>query len=250
MIKKERQEKILALVKAKGYASLEEVERFLSISESTVRRDIVEMDKQGLLMRERGGASSLRTNSFPLIDQKLIVRERIETESKVRIAKAALGMIKPDSTIYLDAGSSTLMFAKLLSRDLRIAVVTNSLTIATTVSEKEISTFLVGGSLKVTTDATVGPMAEEALSRFHFRQAFMGANAVDPDLGFMTPDVSEASLKRKAVESCDEAVFLVDRTKFDSKSVVSFSPLEGRVAVTDYVDSKNRYERLSIVEVN
>ena len=58
MTKKERKDRLLALVKSKGYVSLEEIAKDLDMSESTVRRDIVEMDKEGLLVRERGGASS------------------------------------------------------------------------------------------------------------------------------------------------------------------------------------------------
>lgn len=250
MIKNERKDKILALVKSKGYVTLEEIANYLDISESTVRRDIVEMDSDGLLIRERGGASSLKTNTFPMIDQKLIIRERLESESKLKIAKQALSLIENDSTIFLDAGSSTLALARILPQGMRITVVTDSLTIARTVSEKGINTYLIGGILKLTTDATVGPMAEEELSKFHFKQAFMGANAIDPELGFMTPDFSEASLKKVAVKCSEQVYFLVDSTKFNNRSVISFASLSGNYAITDFVDTASLFGDLKIMGVN
>lgn len=130
MTKKERKDRLLALIKSKGYVSLEEIAKDLDMSESTVRRDIVEMDKEGLLVRERGGASSIKTAAFFLADQKLVVRERMNAENKLLIAKRAINLIRPDSTIYIDAGSSTLTLANNLLTDLRITVVTNSLSIA------------------------------------------------------------------------------------------------------------------------
>lgn len=250
MIKKEKEDKILSFVKSKGYASMEEISSFIDISPSTVRRYIMDMDKEGLLVRERGGASSIKTNAFPMVDQKLIVRERMEGESKLKIAKVALAMIEPNTTIYIDAGSSTLTLAKLLPSGMPITIVTDSLTIATVTSEKGINTYLIGGILKITTDATVGPMAEEELSKFHFNQAFMGANAVDEKYGFMTPDFSEASLKRKAVELSEKAIFLVDKTKFEKKSVVSFASLEGNIAITDFKDVEGKFSSLQIKEVS
>lgn len=250
MIKKEKEDKILAFVKSKGYVSMEEISSFINISPSTVRRYIMDMDKEGLLVRERGGASSIKTNAFPMVDQKLIVRERLEAESKVKIAKTALSLIEQNTTIFIDAGSTTLILAKLLPTDMRITVVTDSLTIARVTSEKGINTYLIGGVLKITTDATVGPMAEEELSKFHFKQAFMGANAVDPEYGFMTPDFSEANLKRKAVGLAEDVVFLVDKTKFETKSVVSFASLDGNTAITDFKDVDKKFSSLKIMEVN
>lgn len=72
----------------------------------------------------------------------------MNAENKLLIAKRAINLIRPDSTIYIDAGSSTLTLANNLPTDLRITVVTNSLSIARTVSEKGINTYLIGGALK------------------------------------------------------------------------------------------------------
>lgn len=250
MTKKERKDRLLALIKSKGYVSLEEIAKDLDMSESTVRRDIVEMDKEGLLVRERGGASSIKTAAFFLADQKLVVRERMNAENKLLIAKRAINLIRPDSTIYIDAGSSTLTLANNLPTDLRITVVTNSLSIARIVSEKGINTYLIGGALKITTDATVGPMAEEEISKFHFKQAFMGANAVDKFYGFMTPDYAEANFKKKAIQMAEETIFLIDGSKFNTKSVVTFAPLKGAKVITDFIDTKEEFTDLILLEVN
>jgi len=249
MIKKERQELILSLIKSSGYISITEIAKRLSISESTIRRDIVELDKLGQLNRERGGASTSSQNNFSMVDQHLIIRENIEAESKKLIAEKALSLIEYDSTIFIDAGSSTLTLAKALPFGLKITIVTNSLTIARITSSKEITTLLIGGNFKLTTDAIVGVMAERELENFHFKQAFMGANAVNPKYGFMTPDYTEASLKKKAIQQSENVYFLVDKTKFNKHSVVSFSSLEDVYAITNYVDEKGEFSNLKILEV-
>lgn len=249
MIKSERKEKVLEIVKQKNFATLEEIAKQLSISESTIRRDIAELDKEGLLSKERGGASISKSTSFSMVDQNLIVREKLHANSKLAIAKKALSLISQNSTIFIDAGSSTLALTKLLPNNMPITIVTDSLTIAKIASEKNICTYLIGGVLKVTTDATVGPMAEEELSKFNFKQAFMGANAVNPKSGFMTPDFSEASLKKKAICQAEQAIFLIDKTKFDQKSIVSFADLKNSIVVTDFVDTRKNYSTLTILEV-
>ncbi len=131
----------------------------------------------------------------------------MNAENKLLIAKRAINLIRPDSTIYIDAGSSTLTLANNLPTDLRITVVTNSLSIARTVSEKGINTYLIGGALKITTDATVGPMAEET-------------------------------------------IFLIDGSKFNTKSVVTFAPLKGAKVITDFIDTKEEFTDLILLEVN
>lgn len=249
MMKSERQNRIIELVKREGYCSLDTIAKELGVSSSTVRRDIEFLDSNGALVRERGGASRSRSNEFSMYDQKLNVRMKLEAESKKAIAQAALKLIQPGSTIFMDAGSSTLTLAKLLPSDLRITVVTDSLSVSRVLAEKGIATFLIGGTLKPTTDATVGPMAEEQIRHFFFSQAFMGANAVDRELGFMTPDISEACTKRAACESAGQVVFLADRSKFNIKSVISFAPLKGQLVITDYVDSDHSFPSLKLVEV-
>lgn len=249
MIKKERQERIVEFVSKVKFATLNEICHELKVSESTIRRDLDELNDEGKLVRERGGASSISHDDFSMVDQNLIIRENIEKESKLKIAKEAINLIPLGSTIYLDAGSSTLILAKTLPSNFKVNVVTNSFSIAKVLSEKGINAFLLGGKLKITTDAVVGSISENYISNFHFKLAFMGSNVVNAKQGFMTPGIDEANLKTKAIQQSEKVYFLVDKTKFNKTSVVSFASLSDGVAITDFVDTKGDFEKLRIMEV-
>lgn len=249
MIKKERQERILKFVSEVKFASLSQISKELDVSESTIRRDLEELSEQGKIIKERGGAQSISFDDFSMVDQNLFLREKIERESKLKIAREAINLIPLDSTIYIDAGSSTLILAKTLPSNFRVNVVTNSFTIAKVLSEKGINAFLIGGKLKLTTDAVVGSISENYLSNFHFKLAFMGSNVVNVKQGFMTPGIDEANLKTKAIQQSEKVYFLVDKTKFNKTSVVSFAFLSDGVAITDYVDAKDEFKELKIMEV-
>lgn len=248
MIKTERQDKLLEIVGKNGYVTLGDISKALSISESTIRRDIVELDQQGKLKRERGGASALNLNGFQMIDQKLAVREKIEAAAKERIARKALSFIKPDMSIYLDSGSTPLILAKSLPKSFPLTVVTPAFSIAQVIAQKGIRVYLIGGQLKLTTDAMVGPLAEEMVKKFKFNLGFLGANAVSPQRGFSTPDVMEANMKVTAARCADVPIFLVDKTKFGTDSVYAFFPLQGATAITDFEDRDGQYQDLTIVE--
>ena len=84
----------------------------------------------------------------------------------------------------------------------------------------------------------------------HFKQAFMGANAVDKFYGFMTPDYAEANFKKKAIQMAEETIFLIDGSKFNTKSVVTFAPLKGAKVITDFIDTKEEFTDLILLEVN
>ena len=220
----------------------------LDCSESTIRRAVEELSATGKLARERGGASSTIVSDFFSSDQNLITRERIDAPIKKKLAEKALTLIKDNMTIYIDAGSTTLYLARMIS-NLSITVVTNSFTIAKVLTERHINTFLIGGQLKLTTDAAVGPMAAESISRFTFNYGFFGSNGVTPEKGFSTPDMGEAYIKRTGIQNSLISVFLVDANKFNKDSVVSFCALKDKIIITDYKDIEGKYKDAKLMEV-
>ncbi|MFA6796694.1 MAG: DeoR/GlpR family DNA-binding transcription regulator [Bacilli bacterium] len=248
MIRKQLFANIINLIDSHGFATYKEMSDALNCSESTVRRAVEELSASGKLTRERGGASSTIVSDFFSSDQNLITRERIDAPIKKKLAEKALTLIKDNMTIYLDAGSTTLFLARMIS-NLSITVVTNSFTIAKILTERHINTFLIGGQLKLTTDASIGPMAIEAISRFTFNYGFFGSNGVTPENGFSTPDMGEAYIKRIGIEKSLKSVFLVDANKFNKNSVVSFSTIKDKTIITNYKDTEGKYKDAKIMEV-
>lgn len=238
---------IISTINSKGYASYHELSDILNCSESTVRRAVNELSNQGKLIKERGGASSLIIGDFFTSDQNLLTRDRIDAPIKKKLALKALSLIEDDMTIYIDAGSSTLYLARELTNT-NITVVTNSFTIAKLLTEKHINTILIGGQIKLRTDAAIGPLAVDALSKFTFNYGFFGANGVTPEKGFSTPDLEEAHIKKVAIKNSLKSVFLVNSTKFNKNSIVSFSDLTDKIIITNFQDEHNKYSSAKIIE--
>jgi len=248
MIKSYIYSSIITNVNSKGFATYHDLNSILECSESTIRRAVDELANQGKLIKERGGASSLLINDFFTSDQNLLTRERIDAPIKKRIALKAKDLIKDDMTIYLDAGSSTLYLARKLT-NISVTVVTNSFTIAKLLTEKHIDTILIGGQVKLKTDATIGPVAINALSKFTFNYGFFGANGVTPEKGFSTPDLSEAHIKKVAIKNSLKSVFLINGSKFNNNSIVSFADIKGKIIITNYKDENHKYDEAEFIEV-
>jgi len=239
---------IINSVNSKGFASYGELKNILNCSESTVRRAVNELAKKGMLIKERGGVSSILISDFFTSDQNLLTREKIDENIKIRMALEARKMIKDNMTIYLDAGSSTLCLAKKL-KNVKTKVVTNSFTIAKVLMDKHIDTTYIGGELKIKTDATIGPIAIDSISKFNFNCGFFGANGVTPSKGFSTPDLEEAHIKKVAIDNSNKCIFLVNSSKFNKNSIVSFAGIDGKTIITDYRDSDNKFSSANIIEV-
>jgi len=248
MIKSKTFTSIINTVNLEGYSTYKELSETLKCSESTARRLVDELSAAGKIIKERGGASSLEANSFYKLDQSLLTRERIDAPIKKRIALKAKELIKNNMTIYIDAGSSTLFLAREI-KNTTITVVTNSFSIAKILTAQHINTYLVGGQIKLDTDAAVGPMAVKSISTFTFDYGFFGTNGLSCDKGFTTPDIEEAYVKTVAIENSNKSVFLVNASKFNKYSVVSFADIKNKIIVTNYKDTNKKYSEAEIVEV-
>ena len=196
MLAEERFALILDLLARQRTATVQELCEALSASESTIRRDLNELDKLGKLNKVHGGAT-LPDSPFRTDEPTMAAKETLAVDQKQSIAQAAASLIQPEDFIFLDAGSTTLAVARLLSGPaLKASYVTNGVAHARLLAQKGCRVFLPGGLLRPQTEA------------------FMGANGVALEAGFTTPDPEEAAVKAAAVRRAREAWFLVDDSKF------------------------------------
>ena len=204
MLAEERFAMILDLLAQKRSATVLELCDALDASESTIRRDLTQLDRQGLLKKVHGGAT-LVGRTVLADEPPMAAREEQSVEEKRLIARAAAAMITEKDFIFLDAGSTTLALAAALEGPaLQAAYVTNGIAHARMLVQKGCRTYLPGGQETLA-----------ALQHYNFTKAFMGANGVSPAEGFTTPDPEEASIKTAALQRARERWFLVDNTKFD-----------------------------------
>mgnify|MGYP003241663203 CR=1 FL=1 len=186
MLAEERFSLILDLLARQRTATVQELCEALNASESTIRRDLNELDKQGKLNKVHGGAT-LPDSPFRTDEPTMAAKEELAVSQKQSIAQAAAELILPEDFIYLDAGSSTLALARALSGPaLNASYVTNGVAHARLLAQKGCRVFLPGGLLRPQTEAIIGAAALTAIQQYNFAKAFMGANGVALNSGFTT----------------------------------------------------------------
>ena len=214
MLAEERFSQILALLAEKRTATVQELCEALNVSESTIRRDLLELDRQGRVNKVHGGAT-LPSSQFRADEPTMEAKETLAVSQKNTIAKAAAALIQADDFVYLDAGSTTLAVARAVSgAALDAHYVTNGIAHARLLAQKSCHVCVPGGLLRPRTEAIIGAAAITALQQFNFTKAFIGANGVALNVGFTTPDPEEAAVKAVAVRRAREIWYLVDDSKF------------------------------------
>ncbi|MGN0662411.1 MAG: DeoR/GlpR family DNA-binding transcription regulator [Faecalibacterium sp.] len=233
ILAEERFKLILELLAERRAVTVQELCEALETSESTVRRDLNELDRQGRLNKVHGGAV-LPESQFLADEPTMADKEGLAVAEKRAIAQAAAGLIGKDDFVYLDAGSTTLLVAHAVSGEaLSAHYVTNGIAHARVLVQKGCNVFVLGGVLRPVTEAIIGAAALRSLERYRFTKAFMGANGVTLEAGFTTPDPEEAAVKSAAVRAAREAWFLVDHSKFSRIYSAVIAPLHEGAILTD-----------------
>ena len=247
MLTEERLQGIERIVKEKGSASIPELMERMGISESTARRDLTLLDKQGRLQKVRGGAMII-SDVYSTKEDTVLQKKDRNLEEKVEIAKYAASLIEPNDFVYLDAGTTTeLMIDYLTEKD--ITFVTNAVSHARKLSMAGYTTYILGGEFKATTEAIVGDEAIESLQKYNFTKGFWGTNGVHQKLGFSTPDVKEAKVKEVAMKHCAKRYVLCDSSKFSQISCVKFGEFAKNCIITTQILDESYRQCDNIIEV-
>ena len=247
MLAEERFAKILDLLAEKRSATVQELCEALNASESTVRRDLTELDRLGKLNKVHGGAT-LPDSQFLADELTMDAKQALAIAEKRDIARAAAMLILPQDFIYIDAGTTTLALVQALSGSaLEAHYVTNGIAHARLLVQKGCKVFVPGGMLRPNTEAIVGAAAVASLQAYNFNKAFLGANGVDLQAGFTTPDPEEAAVKATAVRHARESWFLVDSTKFARVYPAVITELQGGAILTDRCPAP-QYAKVTLVK--
>lgn len=232
ILKSERKQVILERIQAQQFVRLEELIDILETSESTVRRDLDELENEGKLRRVHGGAEAPAKLQ---LEESILEKSVKNVQEKRMIAERAAQLIMDGDVIFLDAGTTTSLLIDYLQQE-NLTVVTNSINHAVKLVERKIKTIIIGGFVKESTDASVGPQAVEQIQRLNFDKAFLGMNGVDKDY-LTTPDVEEATIKRTVLENAKQPFVLVDSSKFGQYSFVKVARVERVSLITQSRDT-------------
>lgn len=247
MLTIERHQRILDLLKKRTIVKIKELVEELEASESTIRRDLTDLEDSKKLKRIHGGATLLqKTLDEPSIAEKSVKN----SHEKKRIAEKAASFIEDGDCIFLDAGTSTVEIIPFL-KGKDIVVVTNGLINIGLLADLSITTHVIGGYVKVGTRAFVGRNAIRTLETFRFDKAFLGVNGVSEFDGCTTPDPEEAFIKESAIARSRQSYVLTDHSKFGEVSFSKFADLDEVIVITSNVDDEmtNSYRKKTNLEV-
>ncbi|MFD1860321.1 DeoR/GlpR transcriptional regulator [Aeromicrobium camelliae] len=226
----ERHREIVAAVRQHDRVTVQELAGRLSVTPETIRRDLSELEQRGLLRRTHGGAVRVERTSYvsPVTDAE---RQNLNAAEKTAIAREALAHVEDDSTIAIDAGTSTIKLAELIGPERRLTVVTYSLVVATVLAgHPHVSVHLLGGRVVANSRSAVGPWTEELVDRVTLDTAFLSVDGVNVRHGITTHNIDEASIKAKLMKAARSTVVLADSTKFGREEF-------GRIAALSEVDT-------------
>jgi DeoR family transcriptional regulator, fructose operon transcriptional repressor len=247
MLTEERHRIILDLLKEKEAIKIQEIAEQTAASESTIRRDLTQLEQEKFLKRVHGGAARLQGKL-----KELTVSEKTSKSlhEKSVIARHAASLVEEGDCIFLDAGTTTLGMIEFLP-EIDIVIVTNGLTHVDALLQKGFKTYIVGGSVKPTTKAMIGSGAIESLQKYRFDKAFLGTNGVHPQYGYTTPDPEEAQIKKTAIELSREAMVLADDTKFGEIAFSKIADLDKAIVITNGTadDLDPAYKKQTTVKV-
>lgn len=206
----DRHEQILNLLRTRTSVQIVELSDALEVSRETVRKDLTELDQQGLLTKVRGGAISKGTTTESAYD----ARSRKNKLAKQEIAARAAHYVDEGMSIFLDYGTTTYMLAAELMNYHQLTVVTNALPIANLLSTARGVTIIIpGGVLRSNENSLYGPPTLRNLDHLNMDIGFFGCAGVDPEAGVTNHHMFETSVSTHALGRCRRRVLLADSSK-------------------------------------
>lgn len=210
-----RRQSLRTLIRQSGFASLGELAETVSVSESTIRRDLEQLEQSGDVRRTHGGVFWTGESSTIRAFED---RTGSTWSVKAAIGAAAAELVEEHDTILLDGGSTTYELARCLVGR-RLQVVTNSLPVAHLLSSSDsIDLVTIGGCVRGRTAVAIGPMAESMLRQINVRLAFLSVAGIN-ERGYYNNNMMLVESEKAMLDAADRAYVVADHTKFGKVSL-------------------------------
>lgn len=231
----ERRAAIAKFVTERGTVTFAQLKKtFPDVSEMTIRTDLRPLDEARRIVRTHGGARSVEY--VVGTDNLLLNRSARNVEEKSIIAGKAKELVRPNSTIFLDSGSTTTRLAKEIEEK-RLLAFTNSLTCAAELSNLEnVHTIVIGGKLNRYSMSLNGSKSIEKIGLLNFDMLFLGLTSFQSSMGFGCGSDDEAALKRALISHAERTAVLMDSSKLGQRRTFKICGLED----VDYVVSDGK----------
>jgi DeoR/GlpR family transcriptional regulator of sugar metabolism len=224
LTREERMQRVLDLLDTRDGVHVSELADEFSVSEVTVRQDLAQLARDGLVARVRGGVRALQRGQSELaFDARL----RLRAAEKRGMARAAAAMVADGESVALDSSTSAYYLALELHRKQELVVVTNGLLIAAALADSPgVNVLVTGGMLRLAAMSVVGDLAADVLRSTRIDKGFFGARGLSLERGLMDLNPEEVRLKQEMARACERVIGLFDRTKWNRTALLSFVPTE------------------------
>src|SRR3954468_11448672 len=214
-------QEVLRMLETRDAVLVSELARAFSVSEVTVRADLAELARQGLVARVRGGVRPLQRGQSEL---GFDLRLRLPAERKRAIARAAAAMVGEGEAVALDSSTTAYYLALELRSKRELVVVTNGLLIAAALADAPgVSVLVTGGLLRLPAMSLVGDVAGDMLRTTRIDLGFLGARGLDLERGLMDLNPEEVRIKQEMASACERVVGIVDSSKWHRSALLSFA---------------------------
>lgn len=203
----DRQKKLLEVLAEDPARSVPDLARHFAVSEVTIRNDLNALAETGLLVRVRGGG-------FPAFHPGIFERQRQHAEAKIRIARAAAGLIRNGDEVMIVAGTTTSLIPRFLLGKQNIKIVTNSTLMLPYIRiNPGVQVTLTGGEFRPSAEALVGPDTLRGIERFHVPMAFIGTDGFSLDRGITADTVEIADVVVAMARRAERIILVADSSK-------------------------------------
>ncbi|OYX96316.1 MAG: DeoR family transcriptional regulator, partial [Novosphingobium sp. 35-62-5] len=229
-----RQRKIVELARQRGRVSVDDLVVQLSVTPQTIRKDLNELCAQELLTRVHGGAivaSGVENVGYE-------ARRKLAAESKDAIGIAAAALIPDGASLFINIGTTTEAVARALAKRTNLLVITNNLNVVDILTPNPaIEVIVVGGRIRHSDRASVGPSAVDFIRNFKVDFAVIGSSAIDSDGSLLDFDLSEVQVSHAIVQNSRSVILVADQTKLGRNAPVRIGHISDLdVFVTDHID--------------
>jgi len=218
----ERRQSLLDVLRKQPGLRVPELAKLLGVSEGTVRNDLNALEEGKKLVRVHGGA--VLNNEDPFQNSSFLARFQKNAAAKLAIAREAAALVEDGDSIMVDASSTAYYLARALSGREKLRVMTNGFEVARELAQSSSNTvILIGGVVNNDSSSVTGLLSEQIIAELHIEKAFVSCSGFSLERGLTEVHLAEAQIKRKAIESAQQVIALVDSTKFGKEDLTPFA---------------------------
>jgi len=232
-----RRNAIMDMLEQDSKLRVTDLSEALNVSVVTVRKDLSELESEGLLRRVHGGAVINRKSQY---SENFAERKSLKGEEKKLIAKAAAELVNDGESLIINVGSTCAYICEELKKKNNLIVITNALHILNELAPcSQITTFFLGGRFDTGMQITVGDDVSDQLSKYKADKLIMGMDGIDVEAGLTSYNHVEDAIMRQMIAQAKEKILVVDDSKIGKVTFAHIADLNDfDTLVTNYEESK------------